>query len=114
MEFEKQPSPGNPGDLWKILNFFNGWFIETQSIYCWDNTDFITGYVEQTFAEPEEYPETLNQELENQSSDHMHFAGTVPLKKIQAGLSLHKAPEFTSGTWCFDTPGTVNRNQVSA
>lgn len=70
----------------------------------------LIGHVESTFHEND----FLNQPLTKEET-HQVFEGQditeLQRKKVKA-LSL-KDHDFVTGHWCYDTPGTVNNQQVN-
>lgn len=76
-----------------------------------NNPKYLTliGNVESTFKEAEQE----SQPLKKEEAEMLFDSGNIDeaLAKKTRTLKLN-AKEFVDGNWCFDTPGTVNTDQV--
>jgi hypothetical protein len=69
----------------------------------------LIGNVESTFKEAEQESQPIKKEEAEKIFDGDDVSNLVAKKTRTLKLD---AKEFTDGNWCFDTPGTVNTNQV--
>uniref|UniRef100_A0A915K0F6 G domain-containing protein n=1 Tax=Romanomermis culicivorax TaxID=13658 RepID=A0A915K0F6_ROMCU len=77
----------------------------------------LQGYIGQTFANPEGIPSSFLTKLAKNKNNVFrsnHFMPNPYEQKSKAdkNVTLANTPEFTMGNWCYDTPGTVNNDQI--
>jgi hypothetical protein len=106
LEMRKRRLLANTAWVHRETHFQHQLFKETR------DPKYLTmiGKVESTFKESERESQPLKKEEAEQLFDGDDISESLARKTRTLKLD---AKEFVNGNWCFDTPGTVNTNQVS-